>query len=127
VIILVVEDNAITRKIMRLALTAQGYEVVEAEDGRSALAAMSNTLPDLVLQDLALPDIDGLSLARRLRELPGRDEVPIVAFSAFISRLEEARATKDVFRAFIPKPILPSTLVQLVKNFVGAGSVQPKA
>ena len=126
-IILVVEDNAITRKIMRLALTAQGYEVVEAEDGRSALAAMSNILPDLVLQDLALPDIDGLSLARRLRELPGRDEVPIVAFSAFISRLEEARATKDVFRAFIPKPILPSTLVQLVKNFVGASTVQPKA
>jgi CheY-like chemotaxis protein len=67
---------------------------------------MSNTRPDLVLQDLALPDVDGLSLARKLRELPGRDDVPIVAFSAFISRLEEARATSDVFRAFIPKPIL---------------------
>jgi len=126
-IILVVEDNAITRKIMRLALSAQGYEVFEAADGRSAIAAMTQTRPDLVLQDLALPDIDGLSLARKLRTLPGREDVPIVAFSAFITKLEEARASNDIFRAFIPKPILPSTLVEIVKNFIGAAALHPNA
>jgi CheY-like chemotaxis protein len=125
--ILVVEDNAITRKIMRLALSAQGYDVLEAADGRSALAVMTQTRPDLVLQDLALPDIDGLTLARRLRRLPGREDVPIVAFSAFITRLEQARASNDIFRAFIPKPILPSTLVELVKTFIGSSAVHPKA
>jgi CheY-like chemotaxis protein len=80
--------------------------------------------PDLVIQDMALPDIDGLSLAQTLRDLPGREGVPIVAFSAFVDRLEEARATKDLFRAFIPKPIEPSKLVSLVKRLIPA-SVAP--
>jgi two-component system KDP operon response regulator KdpE len=118
VTILIVEDNAITRQIMRLSLAAQGYEVIEAEDGRSAIAKMVEYQPALVIQDLGLPDIDGLSLAQTLRSLPGREEVPIVAFSAFVDRLEEARSTNDLFKAFIPKPIEPSKLVRLVKRLV---------
>ena len=92
--ILVVEDNAITRKIMRLALSAHGYDIIEAADGRTAIAAVTKARPDLVLQDLALPDIDGLTLARKLRNLPGRSDMPIVAFSAFITRLEAAHGEK---------------------------------
>ena len=125
--ILVVEDNAITRKIMRLALSAHGYDIIEAADGRTAIAAVTKARPDLVLQDLALPDIDGLTLARKLRNLPGRSDMPIVAFSAFITRLEAARASNELFRAFIPKPILPSTLVEFVKNFIGSAEVRPNA
>ena len=90
--ILIVEDNAITRQIIRLSLAAQGYDVVEAEDGRTAISKMVEQRPDLVIQDLGLPDIDGLSLAQTLHTLPGREDVPIVAFSAFVDRLEEARA-----------------------------------
>jgi len=116
--ILIVEDNAITRQIMRLSLTAQGYEIIEAEDGGTAISKMAEYLPALVIQDLALPDIDGLSLAQTLRALPGREDVPIVAFSAFLDRLEEARASNDLFKAFVPKPIEPSRLVSLVKRLV---------
>jgi two-component system KDP operon response regulator KdpE len=118
VTILIVEDNAITRQIMRLSLAAQGYEVIEAEDGRTAISKMVEQRPDLVIQDLGLPDIDGLSLAQTLHTLPGREDVPIVAFSAFVDRLEEARATNDLFKAFIPKPIEPSKLVALVKRMM---------
>jgi CheY-like chemotaxis protein len=71
-----------------------------------------------VIQDLGLPDIDGLSLAQTLHTLPGREDVPIVAFSAFVDRLEEARATNDLFKAFVPKPIEPSKLVALVKRMM---------
>ena len=116
--ILIVEDNAITRQIIRLSLAAQGYDVVEAEDGRTAISKMVEQRPDLVIQDLGLPDIDGLSLAQTLHTLPGREDVPIVAFSAFVDRLEEARATNDLFKAFIPKPIEPSKLVALVKRMM---------
>jgi CheY-like chemotaxis protein len=118
VTILIVEDNAITRQIIRLSLAAQGYDVVEAEDGRTAISKMVEQRPDLVIQDLGLPDIDGLSLAQTLHTLPGREDVPIVAFSAFVDRLEEARATNDLFRAFVPKPIEPSKLVALVKRLM---------
>jgi CheY-like chemotaxis protein len=116
--ILIVEDNAITRQIMRLSLAGEGYRIIEAEDGRTAISKMAEHLPALVIQDLGLPDIDGLSLAQTLHALPGREDVPIVAFSAFVDRLEEARATNDLFRAFIPKPIEPSKLVGLVKRLV---------
>jgi CheY-like chemotaxis protein len=116
VTILVIEDNAITRQIVRLSLAAQGYEILEAEDGRAAIAKLTEHHPDLIIQDLALPDIDGLTLAHTLHNLPGCQEIPIVAFSAFVERLEEARASQNVFRAFIPKPIEPSKLVGLVKR-----------
>ena len=121
--ILIVEDNAVTRQIMRLSLAAQGYKVVEAEDGGTAIEKMAECEPALVIQDLALPDIDGLSLAQTLRSLPGMEGIPIVAFSAFVDRLEEARATNDIFRAFVPKPIEPSKLVSLVKRLISAPAV----
>ncbi|HEY8945566.1 MAG TPA: response regulator, partial [Polyangiaceae bacterium] len=77
--ILIVEDNSVTRKMLRVTLEAEGYGVVEAPDARVALAAARRRMPELVLQDLILPDADGFELTRQLRALPGGDEVPIVA------------------------------------------------
>ena len=114
--ILVVEDNSVTRQIVSLSLGAQGYQIVEAEDGRTAISKLIEHHPDLVIQDLALPDIDGVTLAQTLHTLPGCEDIPIVAFSAFVDKLEEARSSKGVFRAFIPKPIEPSRLAGLVKR-----------
>ena len=116
VTVLVVEDNAVTRNIVRLALSAQGYRVLEAADGASAISTMTEQRPDLVIQDLALPDIDGMNLAQILHRLPGCGDVPIIAFSAFVDKLQEVRTTHDIFRAFLPKPILPSKLIDLVKR-----------
>ncbi|HEX5229395.1 MAG TPA: response regulator [Bryobacteraceae bacterium] len=120
VTILIVEDNAVTRQIMRISLAGQGYRIIEAEDGRTAISKMVEHNPALVIQDLGLPDIDGLSLAQTLHSLPGLEHVPIVAFSAFVDRLEEARSTDKLFTAFVPKPIEPSKLVDLVKRLVAA-------
>ena len=122
--ILVIEDNAVTRQIVRLSLSAQGYEILEAEDGRTAISKLTECHPDLIIQDLALPDIDGLTLAQTLHDLPGREDIPIIAFSAFVDRLEEARASNGIFRAFIPKPIEPSKLVSLVKRLMPASISQ---
>lgn len=116
--ILLVEDNAITRQIVRLSLAAQGYDIIEAEDGRTAISKLAEHQPDLIIQDMALPDIDGLSLAQTLHNLPGREHIPIVAFSAFVDKLEEARSSQGLFLAFVPKPIEPSKLVSLVKRLM---------
>jgi CheY-like chemotaxis protein len=125
--ILVVEDNPITRKMLRLALVTEGYTVVEAADARAALAAADaraalaaaeKTLPDLVLQDLVLPDMDGLELLRRLRALPRGIELPILALSGFLSRLEEAQTDQEGFTALLVKPIEPSRLIDAIRVYL---------
>jgi CheY-like chemotaxis protein len=75
-VILVIEDNPITREIVRLTLGNEGLTV-----GAEALVLASKTPPDLILQDLLLPDMDGFALVSRLRARPELVGVPIIAFS----------------------------------------------
>jgi PAS domain S-box-containing protein len=123
--ILVVEDNPTTRKMLRITLTTEGYGVVEAGDARAALAAAEIALPDLVLQDLILPDMDGLELLRRLRALPGGSELPILALSGFLSRLEESQTDQGGFTAWLVKPIEPSRLVDAIRAHLPQQHVRP--
>ena len=115
--ILVVEDNATARKLFRVALEAEGYRVLEAGDGRQALAlARLNTL-DLVLTDLVLPDLDGLSLAQQLRALPYGNALPIVAVSGFRRLLARACLEPDCFNDFLLKPVDLAQLLGIVAQF----------
>ncbi|MDQ1558727.1 MAG: two-component system, cell cycle response regulator DivK, partial [Pyrinomonadaceae bacterium] len=80
--VLVVEDFADNRFMMRKLLEMSGYQVVEAVDGREAVELAESTRPDLILMDLSLPRLDGLDATRRIRELDGLARIPIVAVSA---------------------------------------------
>ncbi|MEO8181749.1 MAG: response regulator [Deltaproteobacteria bacterium] len=111
--ILVVEDNPLTRKMLRITLESEGYRVVEAADGRTALAALAQEKPALVLQDLILPDMNGFELLRQLRQLGG-EATPIIALTGFLSRIEEARGAEVGFTALLLKPVEPSHLVEFI-------------
>src|SRR6187402_2163035 len=95
--ILVIEDNPSSRKVVRLALEAEGHTVSEAADGVSALAHLDLEMPDLVIQDLVLPDIDGIELTKAIRALRNGERVPILIVSGFVGRLEEVRAFRDPY------------------------------
>jgi PAS domain S-box-containing protein len=116
--ILVVEDNPITRKLVRVALGTEGYAVREAPDGHTALELMTQEPPDLILQDLRLPDVDGLDLVQRLRSLPGGTAVPILAVSGFLSQMEQARTNKAGFTDYLFKPVEPSRLLDTVRTYL---------
>src|SRR3954462_4286832 len=89
--VLLVDDHATTRKLVRLALERAGFSVHEAKDGASALALMQQHHPAVVLQDLVLPDVDGFVLATRLRALAGTVPVRLLAFSGLVSNLDAKR------------------------------------
>ena len=111
--IMVVDDNSATRRMVRNALVRHGHLVVEAPDGKTARLLMRSERPRVVLQDLMLPDADGFKLVGELRDLAETD-VSILAFSGFVSKLDEARVSTVGFDDIIPKPIAPSRLVPLV-------------
>jgi PAS domain S-box-containing protein len=117
--IMVVDDNSATRRMVRNALVRSGYEVIEAPDGKTARELMKSENPRLVLQDLMLPDADGFVLVGELRNL-AVGEVSILAFSGFVSKLDEARVSHVGFDDIIPKPIAPSRLVPLVESHLPA-------
>ena len=116
--ILVVEDNPTTRKMLRVALQIEGYRVLEAPDGRAALVAFAADRPDLVLQDLILPDMDGLELVRQLRASPGGVDVPILALSGFVGRLEDGRTAQAGFTGILVKPIEPGRLMDALGAYL---------
>lgn len=119
-IVLVVEDNGATRRLVRAALAEEDWTIVEAEDGWSAIELAGRWRPDLVLQDLFLPDLDGLDLLEHLRSLPATANVPILAYSGWTSKLEEARRAGIGFTDFLAKPVEPTRLCATLRSYLGA-------
>jgi len=125
--VLVVEDNSITRRMMRRALESAGYGVMEASDGKAAVRLAREQSPALILQDLLLPDMDGLDLVRDLRRTLQKPQVPIVACTGLLSKVDDARSIQGGFADFIFKPIEPARLVELVGKYLTVpGRLRPK-
>ena len=116
--VLLIEDNAVTRKMVRITLQAEGYEVIEAEDGQSARKLISQHRVGLILLDLILPDVVGVELVKAFRAMPDLAETPIICFSGFISSAEENIVAGAGFTDFLIKPVEPSKLASMVRNYL---------
>jgi CheY-like chemotaxis protein len=88
--ILVIEDYSDTRELLSVLLRKKGYKVIEAEDGLEGLLKANGADPDLIIMDLALPEMDGIETARRIREIPKLSQVPIFVVSAYLTSDVEA-------------------------------------
>ena len=112
-LILVVEDNEQSRKLVRDVLTFKGYEIIEAETGEDGVRLAQERRPSLVLMDIRLPGMDGIEALRRLRAAADTRGIPVLAMTASVM-LEHRQKIMDAgFDAFQSKPIN-------VKEFVAA-------
>ncbi len=82
-IVLVVEDYADTRTMMKFLLQRFGYDVIEAADGQEAVDRAKENQPDLILMDLSLPVMDGLTATQIIRKVEGYGKIPIIAVTAY--------------------------------------------
>src|SRR5690242_12521379 len=114
--ILVIEDNPISRKLTRLTLETEGFSVIEAADGQSAIDRVTRDLPDLILQDLLLPDMDGFELVHRLHALTQAEKIPILALTGLISTGDEKKLPTAPFADYLFKPVEPSFLISTVRG-----------
>jgi two-component system, cell cycle response regulator DivK len=115
--VLVVEDDTDNRRIVVKVLSVEGYHVVEATDGVEALARAREEHPDLILMDLALPNMDGWEATRQLKSDPATRAIPVVALTAFAMRGDEERARAAGCDDYLPKPARPAAIREVVKKY----------
>jgi CheY-like chemotaxis protein len=117
-LILVVDDSADNLAVISLYLQHQGYRVVTANNGEDAVAVATQTVPNLILMDINLPNLDGLGATRRIRETEGLRDTPVIAITAFGTEGFQ-RAAYDVgVSGYLTKPIDLDRLHQLVARLL---------
>lgn len=120
--ILLVEDHERNRKLARTVLEYRGYTVIECDDGEPSLRLAKEHRPALVLMDIQLPTMDGITALRRLRADPQTTAIPVVAVTASVTTSERDRVVAAGFNGYISKPIDVATFGETIDAYV-AGKV----
>ena len=115
-LILVVEDDADNRQLLCSLLRKKGYRVIEAENGSDAVTEAARHNPDLVLMDLAMPEMDGVEAVRRIHQIPELAQTPILAITGFAIGDVKADALSAGCSEVLEKPIDIETLVKKIKR-----------
>ena len=117
--ILVVEDDPTSMKLVHLILEADGHAVKSVDAPEKALASIAEEKPAVVLVDLALPGMDGLSLTRRLKADPATSAIPVVAVTAQAMQGEDAKARAAGCDAYLTKPLDTQGFRGTLRQFLG--------
>jgi CheY-like chemotaxis protein len=116
--ILVVEDSPVIRRMLGFMLERDGHVVAFASNGREGLAAVEARNPDLIIADLAMPVMDGMTFARRLKADPARSHVPIVMLTASAEAKDHSAALAIGVDGFVTKPLRSIEVIQLVHSLL---------
>ncbi len=119
--ILLVEDDAISLKLMRDVLAAHGYETAEATTGYGALARAAERF-DLVVMDIGLPDLDGVEVTRRLKAAPATRAIPVVAVTAYAMPADEQRVRDAGCDVHLTKPLRFGEFLAVVGDLLGGAA-----
>lgn len=110
--VLIAEDNAVNRELLRELLEMRGHTVVEACDGGEALRMIEQTQPDLLLLDIGMPVLDGFAVARKIRENPRLAQLPVVAVTAYAMQGDREKILNSGFDGYLSKPVNSRSLAQ---------------
>lgn len=118
--ILIVDDNPTNLKLAKVLLVKEGYEIRTAGDAEEALTVLQDFHPRLILMDLQLPGMDGLTLTRKLKADPGTQTIQVVALTAYAMKGDEEKARAAGCDGYIAKPIdtqaFPSQIAGYLKK-----------
>ena len=114
--ILIVEDDELSRKLVRDLLSSAGFEPIEATSGEEGVALAMASPPALVVMDVGLPGIDGIEAVRRMRGDPRLEGIPVLAVSASVMPIDGERIPGARFDAFLAKPIDPLQFLDEVRR-----------
>jgi CheY-like chemotaxis protein len=125
--ILVVDDNLVNLKLLRVLLTGEGYEVRTAQDAEEAISLLHGFHPRLILMDLQMPGMDGLELTRRLKAAPETRDIAIVAVTSYAMKGDREKAIEAGCDDYVAKPVDTEALPKLVAWYAGRdGAAAPR-
>ncbi len=110
--VLIAEDNAVNRELLRELLELRECAVLEACDGKEALHMIEEAQPDLLLLDIGMPVMDGFAVIRRIRENPRLAWLPVVAVTAYAMRGDREKILNSGFDGYLPKPVNARSLAE---------------
>lgn len=122
--ILIAEDNANNRSLLGDILTFHGYEVSVAVDGRQAVALARKLMPDLILMDIQMPGLDGMTAGSILKGNPETSKLKIIALTSFAMQGDQEKFMAAGFDGYLSKPINTRELPDLVNRWLN-GDKQP--
>lgn len=117
--ILVVDDEPYMIRLMQHHIERAGYRMVKASNGREALERISESLPQLVLMDVMMPEINGLTVLARLRADPATKNLPVIIMTANAQRFTREEAEAAGVSAFLTKPFSPTQLMSEIRRQLG--------
>ena len=118
--ILIVDDDAKNRKLLKFILNKHGYNTLEVIDGESALTEVKKSLPALILMDYRLPGIDGIAVSKVLKSEENTAKIPIIMVTASAMGGDKERILKESgCDAYLSKPINIHEVLEIVKKYIG--------
>jgi len=117
--VLVVEDEKLNMKLIRQVLKIGNYEVIEATDAESGLELARERQPDLILMDIQLPGMDGLTATKIIKDDPLLKEIPVIALTGFAMAEDERKAMAAGFSGYITKPIRIKSVLKDLAFYLG--------
>ncbi len=120
--IVVIDDDPTIVKVVRIILQTNGFEVIEALNGAEALDLVENELPDIVLLDIMMPEMDGFEVLRRLKENEATKEIPVVFLTAKTGAEYVNRGVEMGASEYIIKPFSPAALIAKINELTDSGN-----
>lgn len=117
--ILIVEDNELNMKLFHDLLAANGFELLEARNGRDALEMVKAERPDLIIMDIQLPEMSGLDVTKTIKSDPKLRSIPIIAVTAFAMKGDEEHIRAHGCEAYLSKPISIDRFLETVRAHIG--------
>ena len=116
--ILVIEDNEVNMKLVKSLLKMDQYKVLEAPDAETGMKLLQEKKPDLILMDIQLPGMDGLTATKIIKADPDMKDIPVVAFTSFAMDGDEKKAFKAGCVGYITKPLDTQNFLTTLEKFL---------
>ncbi|MBI4838450.1 MAG: response regulator [Nitrospirae bacterium] len=116
--VLIADDDTKNRKLFRVALQSYGYKTIEAEDGKQCVKLAKETLPDLILMDIQMPVMDGITALKTLIADPATSKIPVIAVTSYAMKGDRERFLAKGFVDYIPKPIDIKKFKEVIGKYI---------